>query len=464
MKKIFLLPLFVLIPLLASAQEKCFYDLNGMEDSEGVTHLFYRVFVSAHNQCSTSISVGGTLNFITNNIYHFDTESEIDSIKFNVYSSQRPDDQFPIYGVEKFIFTMPNPDSVVAIKFGFYGLSGGYYLEGGLDNYFDLGLSNPNGFSFDRFSNKAVITTPINYVVAKARDYFEINLQKSFSFSPNDTSLSQYSGYTEPPDSMLIDFTVTGVSPIKSGMYVGYKDSSIVLSNDFGATFSTLVNRHDSFYDYDYSIQGTAFDADSSSFYMQLDKTYLVKKESDAWTIKTMTHDSFSIDPDQSGHFYFSNNDSLFLSSDFGITNQLVTTFPKKITGLYKKPNSDILYVLTTEELFKFENGTKSSLKTLPVSNELEPNSQPNEIALFQNYPNPFNPSTIISYQLPISGMVKLDVFDMLGRKVATLIDGRTPAGLHEVTFNAQGLSSGMYFYRLKTNGITETKRFTIIK
>ena len=464
MKRVLLLPLLVLIPLLSNAQEKYFHDLKGMEDSEGVTQLFYRLYNSWQTPCSSSDGWNGTFNHFTNNIYHYDSESQQDSVKFKDYKHQSPSCDYAFYGVKNFIFTSPHPDSVIAAKFSLFGLGGAYYLENGLDNHLDLGYSNPSGFSFDRFSNKAVITTPILFLVPKARDDFEIIVKKSFSFTPNDTSLSQYSGYTELPDSMFIDFTVTGVSPLKSGMYVGYKDSSIVLSNDFGANFTKLVNRHSSFYDYDYSIRGTAFDADSSSFYILLDKTYLVKKESDTWSVKTMSHDSFSIDSDQSGHFYFSKKDSLFLSTDFGNTHQLVTTFPEKITGLYKKPNSEILYVLTTDELLIVENGNARTLKTLPVSNESEPTSLPNDITLFQNYPNPFNPSTVISFQLPVSSSVKLAVFDMLGRKIATLVDGKSPAGLQEVTFNAQGLSSGMYFYRLETSGSTLTKRLTIIK
>lgn len=97
------------------------------------------------------------------------------------------------------------------------------------------------------------------------------------------------------------------------------------------------------------------------------------------------------------------------------------------------------------------------------VSNEDQPLPQ-KEVTLHQNYPNPFNPSTLIRYQLPVSSVVSLKVFDMLGREVAVLVDGKENAGSHEVTFNAKGLSSGVYFYRLETNGFVDTKQFTLIK
>lgn len=88
----------------------------------------------------------------------------------------------------------------------------------------------------------------------------------------------------------------------------------------------------------------------------------------------------------------------------------------------------------------------------------------PTRFALEQNYPNPFNPSTTIAYQLPVASDVKLEVFDMLGKKVATLVNARQEAGAHLVNFNAAALSSGMYFYRLQAGAFVETKKMTLVK
>ncbi|HTY38393.1 MAG TPA: T9SS type A sorting domain-containing protein [Bacteroidota bacterium] len=73
----------------------------------------------------------------------------------------------------------------------------------------------------------------------------------------------------------------------------------------------------------------------------------------------------------------------------------------------------------------------------------------PVAFALNQNYPNPFNPSTSVSFQLPVAADVRLSIFDMLGREVETLIEGRQEAGRHAVQWNASNLPSGMYIYRL---------------
>jgi hypothetical protein len=91
-------------------------------------------------------------------------------------------------------------------------------------------------------------------------------------------------------------------------------------------------------------------------------------------------------------------------------------------------------------------------------------NSSVKEFSLEQNYPNPFNPSTVISYQLPISGNVTLQVYDVLGNEVATLVDEYKPAGNYEVEFDAKVLSSGIYFYKLQAGSFVETRKMILMK
>ena len=88
----------------------------------------------------------------------------------------------------------------------------------------------------------------------------------------------------------------------------------------------------------------------------------------------------------------------------------------------------------------------------------------PRQISLQQNYPNPFNPATNISYSLPQRMNIELAVYNVLGRKVATLYDGVQGAGQHNVVFNARHLASGMYIYRLKAGNKVITKKLTLIK
>ena len=84
--------------------------------------------------------------------------------------------------------------------------------------------------------------------------------------------------------------------------------------------------------------------------------------------------------------------------------------------------------------------------------------------SLDQNYPNPFNPTTEIRFDLPQEGHVTLEVFNLLGQMVATLIDEKRDAGEHSVSWNAGNVSSGVYFYRLKVGEFVETKKMMLLK
>jgi hypothetical protein len=93
----------------------------------------------------------------------------------------------------------------------------------------------------------------------------------------------------------------------------------------------------------------------------------------------------------------------------------------------------------------------------------------PKEFRLHQNYPNPFNPSTLIKFELPYRDHVRLSVFDLLGRKIITLLNEGLPAGLYEVAWDGtdiQGafLPSGVYFYRLELSDYTETRKMVLIR
>lgn len=88
----------------------------------------------------------------------------------------------------------------------------------------------------------------------------------------------------------------------------------------------------------------------------------------------------------------------------------------------------------------------------------------PTEFSLLQNYPNPFNPVTVISYQISSSGFVSLDIFDVSGRKVSSLINKFQQAGYYSVQFDSKNLSSGAYFYKLSADKFSETKKMVILK
>jgi hypothetical protein len=97
---------------------------------------------------------------------------------------------------------------------------------------------------------------------------------------------------------------------------------------------------------------------------------------------------------------------------------------------------------------------------------------QPEEFILQQNYPNPFNPNTVISYQLPVSSFVTLKVYDILGNEIVTLVNEELASGNYKVEFNADRISSGIYFYTLNAGspstgsgqGFIETRKMILLK
>ena len=95
---------------------------------------------------------------------------------------------------------------------------------------------------------------------------------------------------------------------------------------------------------------------------------------------------------------------------------------------------------------------------------EVEVNNMPARFSLEQNYPNPFNPSTVIRYHLPVQSKVTIKVFNILGNEVATLVNEEKQQGVYQLEFDASYLSSGIYFYTLRTNVFVETKKMSLIR
>ncbi len=108
--------------------------------------------------------------------------------------------------------------------------------------------------------------------------------------------------------------------------------------------------------------------------------------------------------------------------------------------------------------ILKFEDGGVTFL------DEEDQFTSPNAFSLYQNYPNPFNPATTIKYQIPEINFITLKVFDVLGKEITTLVSEEKPAGSYKIHFNAEGLTSGVYFYQLRAGNFIETKKMLILK
>jgi flagellar hook assembly protein FlgD len=104
------------------------------------------------------------------------------------------------------------------------------------------------------------------------------------------------------------------------------------------------------------------------------------------------------------------------------------------------------------------------SHQAVPGTDVISDVQKPLTYSLEQNYPNPFNPATTIRYATPKAGYVKLEVYNLMGQKVATLVGGEQEAGYHDVRFDASNLASGLYFYRLQSGDFNQTRKLQLIK
>ena len=113
---------------------------------------------------------------------------------------------------------------------------------------------------------------------------------------------------------------------------------------------------------------------------------------------------------------------------------------------------------LTSQDIFEFTSAPTS------IVSVAERKIAPYSFELRQNYPNPFNPSTTIAFSIPSDGIVRLTVYNVLGQRVATLLDGPVRAGNHRVRWNAGGQSSGLYFSVLQIDHRVRARKMLLIK
>jgi hypothetical protein len=165
-------------------------------------------------------------------------------------------------------------------------------------------------------------------------------------------------------------------------------------------------------------------------------------------------------------------------SYDILVKNESKEKIQLAASGLHNFPGVEIY--LLDENLKRFYNlkekneidispiHKKNNLKLLigdeSFINDIKSNFIPSLYILAQNYPNPFNPSTVIKYQIPKSELVKLNIYNVLGKEVKTLVKEIQDAGVHEVEFNGKDLSSGIYFYSLNAGSFSSTKKMILMK
>ena len=170
-----------------------------------------------------------------------------------------------------------------------------------------------------------------------------------------------------------------------------------------------------------------------------------------------------------------SNGDTLQMSATITPSNAAIISVTWSVSdtakasissdGLLKaKRNGSVSVIATTNDGTDIQGKVQISISGQTGVDDHPTQSPPGTPVLKQNYPNPFNPTTIISFSLPSKSFVSLRVFDTLGREVSILVSEKLPAGTYARRWNAAGLASGEYFYRLQVGSFTETKKLVLLR
>ena len=265
-------------------------------------------------------------------------------------------------------------------------------------------------------------------------------------------------------------------------------------SINFGDDWTELTNsQYPSFSDIFINSENLLLAFDSENIFISSDNgsNWITKSFSDQFILSKL----FLLNANRL--YAISNQDSLFVSSDLGDNWLLVNSEMLPYATNLVQDKKDRLFLISGD-IYVSEDGGISwntlnsgienklisslgvdalgnvyagtafegtyKLVDTPVSVENSDENIINDFGLSQNFPNPFNPSTIIHFQLPVSGFVTLKVYDILGREVAILLNENKPIGNYEVEFNAKNIPSGVYFYTLSAGAFKETRKMVFLK
>jgi hypothetical protein len=164
------------------------------------------------------------------------------------------------------------------------------------------------------------------------------------------------------------------------------------------------------------------------------------------------------LDDDNNNYVTQTDNSGIFVFDDVDLSPNYTITPYQAGTAFY--PASQAIDATKDDnQPDMFISSISSATGVEPVTNQL-----PGEIHLYNNYPNPFNPSTIIKYSLPSTLDVKIEVYDIMGRLVTKLFDGKQNSGNYEITFNAGNISSGVYFVKLRSGSTVKSISINLLK
>jgi hypothetical protein len=431
--------ILILLTSLSSQVDTTFSELRGIDDSSGATHLFYRKY---------SYQSFSPYWIRHNDIYHFDLATQSDTLMFRDYF----DNTFTSFG------------GVAAKDFEFWQNDPAQFILCGEGIEVD-----PVAFVL-RYNEGEVWSYlgPIfNIEISRQNDSLLYSLHGYIG-----QIKSTDGGYTWSLDSNAAQyFDLIALSPLNDQIFFSTRDNHLYKSTDRGMSY-VLVDSSINWWGFGYS--NLFFDPDSFHIFAIMDgynQSHFLRSTNagDSWNLIASSSKEMhlSVNPTQSGMVFLSDSSEIKVSGDYGSTFNPYWQLNHPVVGLYKKPNSDILYAATTKDIYEITSTDTVSIKhlsTIPVSidDKIQPVVQ--EFKLYQNYPNPFNPTTTIGFHLPKAAHVTIEVFNIGGQRVTVLLDERREVGYQSVQFDAGQLASGIYFYRIVTENYADLKKMILMR
>ena len=359
---------------------------------------------------------------------------------------------------------------------------GGFARSTNGGSSFTYGLNGVSGSDRFNWSTPYIIdpTNPATLYIGTHRVYKSTN--RAGSWTPISPDLTN-----GPPGGNQVYGTITTIAAAHSDpnvIYAGTDDANVWVTTNSGTTWtkiSTLLPIR--------WVTRVAVDPDdATTAYVTLSgyryDEYLphVFRTTDAginWldissNLPDAPVNDIIVDPDSTERLYVGTDVGVFVTENLG------NNWSYLGENLPNAPITDLVLHNPTRTLIAATYGRSMySIDLTPVTDIEKNNDGLKDFILFQNYPNPFNPSTVISYQLPVSGMVTLKVYDILGNEIATLVNEEKQLGVYEIKFNVAQVSrpeiaSGIYFYRLlvsalqskdgKAGNYIATKKMLLIK
>ncbi len=431
------------------------HDLQGMVDSAGTTHLFYRMYEEGEESSKGRVEHN-------DHVYHFEVESEVDTLFYEDFleiNSNLPNES---HSIADFAFRFGDLNYKVKSQVGCYTECASSTYVHTNDTTWGWGYS-PAGF----WAGAGFTMDPYNQaVVYQATPSSRDNDSTRQLTGPNGQILAGFNA----PDSTLFSYSLRSISPHDRDVRFGLDDNNVVRIAGETRTVivdTTLGSRGK--YEFFYSgnpdmvfLKVRGAQEGRTGIYRSTDAG-----KAGSWTVMNQDSSFMALEADTSmERIYASRRDTLLVSEDDGKSFQVETTFENRITGIYKPGSKKELYVSTISDILKRNgDGAFTTIKQVDVGIEDKKDGElPSKITLEPNYPNPFNPSTNIRFNLPEASDVQLTVYNTIGRKVSTLIHQKMTAGSHSITFDASGMPSGVYIYRLKADGFSQSRKMLLLK